>query len=136
MPGETTHYKIKYAEAADEVKAFPAEVSKPGAETIDKELYEGNKVANGQVYGALTTRTNGTEYEPSATRATLVILEAISTTSSKIIVKVGGVTLAGPIINGTPGEKQVSSLTFICPAGLKWVTEGVVGTLKSSYLSL
>lgn len=39
MPGETTNYKIKYALAADEVEKFPAQVSEPGAETIDETLH-------------------------------------------------------------------------------------------------
>lgn len=42
MPAETTVYKIKYAIGTDEVKAFPAEVSQAGAETIDKVLKEHN----------------------------------------------------------------------------------------------
>ena len=40
MPAETTFAKIKYSLAADETKAFPAEVSAPGAKTIDKFLEE------------------------------------------------------------------------------------------------
>jgi hypothetical protein len=40
MPGTTTNYAITFSEAADEVKAFPGEVSSPGAKTIDKVLTE------------------------------------------------------------------------------------------------
>ncbi len=40
MPSETSFAKIKYALAADEVRPFPAEVSEPGAKTIDKFLEE------------------------------------------------------------------------------------------------
>jgi hypothetical protein len=40
MPGHTSHYSIAFAEATDEVKAFPGEVSEPGAKTLDEKLYE------------------------------------------------------------------------------------------------
>lgn len=40
MPGETPTYKFKYALAADETKAFPAEVSEPAAKQIEKVLEE------------------------------------------------------------------------------------------------
>lgn len=40
MPAETSFVKAKYALAADEVKAFPGEVSEPGAKSFDKFIEE------------------------------------------------------------------------------------------------
>jgi len=39
MPATTTHFGIEYALGADSVEKFPAEVSAPGAKTIDELLY-------------------------------------------------------------------------------------------------
>jgi hypothetical protein len=142
MPGETTHFKIKYASAADEVKKFPAEVSQPGAETADVAIYEGNKVANGQVYGALTPRTSGTEYEPSAARPTQVTVYAVAGEAGQplaVQVEVGGVLIGEQALNGGSSKSRVFMM-FICPAGKKWrptlVGGGAGTTLESSYLPL
>ena len=40
MPATTARYGIIYAAAADETKAFPAEVSKVGAEKIEEVIRE------------------------------------------------------------------------------------------------
>ena len=109
MSGETTHFKIKYSESADETKAFPTEVSKPGAETIDKALWEGNKVGAEQKYEAIKAYTKAQAeagVEPSATRAAFVMLGSTSLGTFTV----GGVTM----VSGSPG------LWFIVPAGQKW----------------
>lgn len=122
MPGETTHFKIKYAQAADETKAFPAEVGQPQAEKIDEVLYEGNKVAAGQAYvghGGLAKETP-TGY--SATRATLVVAtfpaKAVETMRVKAYIE--GVEIAALAIQGSAESANNVPITFVLPAGAKW----------------
>lgn len=143
MPGETTHYKIKYSSAADETKAFPTEVSKPGAETIDKELWEGNKVAAGEVYGSLVTRTKAAleaGIEPSATRATLVMFVVTGEVNQTAIctIKVGSVSIAATQGNGN-ASGSTATASFIVPAGKTYsITAGAahVELFQTSYLPL
>lgn len=141
MPGETSHFKIKYSEAADETKAFPTEVSKAGAETIDTALYEGNKVAAGQTYTASTNRTEGTEYEISATRAAYVVPKATSsggTTRVSLAVEVAGVAIGSAnTLAGAGAGASIVSLPFILPAGTKFKLTGEnISTLKTSHVLL
>jgi hypothetical protein len=57
MAGSTTNYAIKFAQGVDKVQKFPAEVSEPGAKTIDKVLYE--KTLNLVEHGASFTAKAG-----------------------------------------------------------------------------
>lgn len=93
-------------------------------------------VANGQVYGAQTSRQRSTkagenEYEPSASRPTLVVLEVAG--SASLSIEVGGVVIASVIA----ASATTTVATFIVPAGKKWkmVSASPVG-VNSSYLTL
>jgi hypothetical protein len=85
-------------------------------------------------YGALTARTAGTEYEPSATRPTLVILSLRSTVAQDTITVTIGTQIHAETANAA---NMPRALSFVVPPGKKWkyaVSGG--GTCKSSYLTL
>lgn len=71
-------------------------------------------------YGIRTKRTTGTEYEPSATRPALVILEVTSAAAFSVLVTCGGVII-GELANASSGSPQPTlSMTFETLAGEKW----------------
>jgi len=90
-------------------------------------------------YTAQTARTAGTEYEPSSTRPTFVILDITGTTNTAIIGEliVGGIKIA-QIGIGRVAETMEITISFVCPHGQKWQIANPFGivTLKSSYLPL
>lgn len=83
-----------------------------------------------QVYGTLVEREGFTEYEPSATRATFVVLSREGANVTRIVV--GGVAVT-PNASVIPGSQIVS---FLCPAGVKWKACQPTEKLFSSYLPL
>lgn len=99
-----------------------------------------NQPAVAQVYGGQTSRTLGTEYEPSSTRATYVMLSIKSLFSSVNTFSVfcGGVEIAlGKLPKSASLEEYELPVGFICPAGKKWkVTGANIQTITSSYLPL
>jgi hypothetical protein len=91
-------------------------------------------------YQAQVTRSAGTEYEPSPTRPTFVVLELADNgeAAHRISVQVGGVTI-GNLENLAPAAIGRKTISFICPPGVKWKATNVDGTgivLMSSYLPL
>ncbi len=122
MQAETTHYKITYAIAADSVNEFPAKVSQVGAEKLDKELYEGNKLAAGQSYGVPSSFVSGTEYEASATRPVQVTVEveAEAGVGTRYVVECGGKKVAEVKISSGASGVTNTPFTFICPAAAKF----------------
>jgi hypothetical protein len=101
-----------------------------------------------QSYGALTARTSGTEYEPSATRLTFVTITMHNSSNGtggiESSVYVGGVEIASPGYYPVAADNALQgsvSYSFFVPPGQKWKAE-VVATadgsaeLKSSYLTL
>lgn len=91
-------------------------------------------IAGSQVYSALASRTEGTEYEPSAVRATSVVASIAGTGTFAGAIVVGGVTMAEFGLNAT----GVASATFTVPAGKKWKWTKASGTIvvETSYLPL
>lgn len=93
-----------------------------------------------QAYSAQTARTLGTEYEPSATRPTFVTLEIVTNgeVRSSASLFVGGVRMGGVQLSKPAEGNATGMASFICPPGLKWKAENVVGspTVNSSYLTL
>ncbi len=143
MPGTTTHFGIKFAQSADEVEKYPAEVSEPGMKKIDEVLYEGNKVANSEPYETSVSRTTGVEYEASAARATFVMLEIqIEAGKEGIVelsVKLGAlpVSFSGGKSTAVAAENAILTPSFIVPATAKWKYEGThIESCHSYYLKL
>lgn len=109
MPSETSFLKIRYSKSTDEIKGFPAEVSEPGAKTIDKFLEE----------RTLTVKEHGVSFTAASG-------ELVKATANI------GVTLPTPTANATVGVlanghevelKGGSALMFIGgPTGLTPVT--------------
>ncbi len=136
MSGVTTHYSIIYAQGADETKKFPADVDQKAKETIDKELWEGNKVGAGQVYSAPVGRALATEFEPSATRPNFVAL-AIGGAAGEWDAKIfcGAVEIGKMTAQPTAATQCCG---FVCPAGKVWKVTSTKGTptISSSYLPL
>jgi hypothetical protein len=136
---ETVHYKLRALTGANPVHDIGVGFADL-AEDVDKALYEGNKVAAGRVYGAQVERAFATEYEPSSTRATQVLLEVFQETSGaqSYEIKVGGIKV-GTITTEKPGIFR-SSVSLVIPAGTKWELKSTGGsgtvTLWSSYLPL
>jgi hypothetical protein len=86
-----------------------------------------NSTAAGQVYSAEASRAINTLFEPSATRATQVVVNTGGSAGGNIVV--------GGVIVGILKEKV--SFPFICPAGLSWKYEAAAGaTCASSYCFL
>ena len=92
----------------------------------DEVLYEGNKVANGQVYTATAGVAAG-EYEPSASRATQVTLATSGTAITAL--KVGAVELTAEVA-------AKSLATFILPAGKTFKFSGGGAEVRRTYLAL
>lgn len=97
-------------------------------------------IALGQSYvEALTTRSAETEYEPSTTRATLVMLTVAGKSGRGIEIYCGGVRISNVTLGpeGSGKTASASAATFICPAGKKWkYALNELATVQSSYLSL
>jgi hypothetical protein len=109
VPGESTHYKIKFAQAADEVKAFPGEVSAPGAKTIDEVIYE--KILHYGSYAgsaalksgelALQQKSGSTFTLPSAATVNQIIAVYCSASCTSVKVStVSGQKIYGDFITG------------------------------------
>ena len=139
----TTHFALPSPTSAGEVKNGAVNIEEL-ANKVDEVLYEGNKVANGQVYGAKTEKTSGTEYEPSASRPTFVVLTAEnpgvgSGDNIAMVVYVGGVIVCEAEGNGGAVIATVTA-SIIVPAGKKWkaTIAASVGSPKvfASYLPL
>lgn len=112
------------------------------AEKIAKRTITGDKLAlSGEKYGSKTERAFLTEYEPSATRPTFVILEGSVSTGEggTLQVFVGGEEIASPSY-AKPGGMETSTIifTFPCPAGTKWECRHSlsVAALHSRYLTI
>lgn len=137
--GTTTHLALPYPTSAGEVKNGATNI-KELAEAVDTFGYEGNKVANGQAYGALTERAPATLQEPSATRPTQVMLTVYLKPSeaARLKLKVGGVEIAVMGLDGTlPAGIPSLPVSFICPAGQSWEWSSEnISKVMSSYLSL
>lgn len=90
-----------------------------------------------QVYSARAKGTSGKEEEPSATRPTQVILEGFNKGAFAMTVEVGGVPISQAT---TPAEasggNSGQTVSFICPAGIKWKATLSGGTVEYSYLML
>src|ERR1035441_6507975 len=109
MPGETTFAKIKFAKSTDETKAFPAEVSEPGAKTIDKYLEEHNltykayagsgTLKSGEL--AVQGKSGETLTLPAAAaNAQIGVFCSAAATSVKVTTS-GGAFIFGDFISGT-----------------------------------
>jgi hypothetical protein len=90
-----------------------------------------------ELYGAKVLKTEGVEYEPNATRPSLIIamIEANVAENTTATITVGGKT----IIEVTLGTAQLTlPATFIVPPGQKWKWTKVAGaiTVRASQLNL
>lgn len=108
MAGSTTFSSIKFAQGIDEVKKFPAEVSEPGAKTIDKYLEEHTltfKAYNGPATLktgelAVQEKSGETFTLPSAATANFVVEVFCWTTATSCkIATAGGATIEGDFIS-------------------------------------
>jgi len=105
-----------------------ATVAGPGAGTMASGI--------GHAYGARVVRSSPTEYEPSASRPTFVMLSAqVHAETTVLNLYVGGVLLntKNVVASGWGGWE------FPCPAGKKWKLEASVGSVEflySNYLEL
>lgn len=89
-------------------------------------------VLNENKYTAQVGRAFETEFEPSASREALVVLEISSPSGAFAPLFVGGVQITE--LNTVAGGR--ATYPFVCPAGQKWKLNKPTGAteLKSSYL--
>lgn len=94
-------------------------------------------------YGAQVSRTSETEYEPSATRSTFVVLTGNSSTvgglepTINMTVFVGGVNITTAAAGRASSQSPLLTVSFICPPKVKWKAKiDENATLTSSYLIL
>lgn len=129
MPGETTHFQIRYALEADEAKPYPQEVSEPGMKKIDEVLYEGNKLANGESYSAWAKKSFGVEYEPSITRPAFVMATVQFTGATQSTELRVGLIQIGEYLSAkaTAEEGTWMAVSFVCPAATTWIFSAGAG---------
>lgn len=101
MPGTTTHYGIEYALGADDVEKFPAEVSQPGAETIDKVLFE----------RLLTLKEHGSNFTAASGELVKCTLSIIVTLPSPAINAVIGILANGENVTVAGGLAKIYTTT-------------------------
>ena len=91
-------------------------------------------------YGAATSRSVGSEYEPSATEPVQVFLVVqFPLETMKFKIEVGSTALPELKVVTPKATGSKLSYTFIVPAGVKWKVKAVSGTIsamESSYLGL
>jgi len=130
----TTHYSLPYPTGVGQVRKGPLDFQEL-AEKTDEVIYEGNKVAAGQAYGARTKRElSPKEYEPSATRSVQVTFEGVASEEWQMQVSIGGVE-----VGKTGGSGHLpKTITLICPAGKKWKVDNIAAgaEIYTTYLSL
>jgi hypothetical protein len=111
MPSETTHFKIKYAVATDELEKFPTQVSEPGAKTIDELLYEKllrfttstaetGTLAVGEYARVASSATAPSRTLPSATAGYMVGIYNAGGSTSLLKVKTPSGAFYGGFIDG------------------------------------
>lgn len=88
-------------------------------------------------YAASVARTKETEYEPSATRPTLVVINAELSIEGQFKLEMfcGG-KFVGAIGVNSPAVGNVGSLTFICPPGAKYKSKGTVTNYQAVHMGL
>jgi hypothetical protein len=130
MPGETTNYKFKYAIAVDEIKAFPAEVSQPGAEKVDAIIKErtltiktyagAGTLKTGEL--AIQEKSNETFTLPSASTANQLIgvFAGASATGVKVTTS-GGVNIAGDFFAGPTLTLANNQHVLLLSTGVGWI---------------
>lgn len=106
MPAETSFAKIKYALAADETKAFPAEVSEPGAKTIDtfleeKTLHFKNYLASGTLKsGELAVQeSNAKTFTLPLAATENQLIGVFSLVNETKVTTSGGATISGDFVS-------------------------------------
>ncbi len=93
-------------------------------------------VVTNNVYSAQETKSFATEYTPSATRFTQVILNCLHNGEKLdgfLVVYCGGVVICNQNFAGV--NNPYLGFSFLCPPGKTWKATGE-GELKSSYLFL
>src|SRR5207237_10101680 len=82
-----------------------------------------NRVSDGQVYSVETSRTESTEYEPSAIRATFVKVKFQWTTGAELLgmeILVGGKNAYTFQALGFTSWETIDTAMFVVPPGVKW----------------
>lgn len=100
-----------------------------------------NKLLTLEASTALTTRAEATEFEPSATKATLVtgMFEGATLTRTKVKASVGGVVVFEGVISAANTGVSAQPFCFAVGAAAKWKWDKVEGTIeafKTSYTVL
>jgi len=128
---------------ATNIETFAVTKGAINGEAISDDKIAANRalvVTNGG-WGAQVERANNTEFEPSATRMTMVALTAERTELSLqqgMEVFVGGVHIASLFESATVAAELGDTLafSFFCPPGVKWKVVATRSKIKSSYLIL
>lgn len=107
---------------------------------VKKGTLTGDKLAvSSAKYSIVEAPGIGTEYEPSATRPALVVLQVLraSSTASSVAAYVGTTKVGEAVVTGAGESARGSCITFLCPAGAKWhyTSEGTGGgTAQAAYI--
>jgi hypothetical protein len=141
MPGTTTNFGIEFAEATDEVKAFPGEVSAPGAKKIDEVLHErfltvkSTAVEVTAKAGELVeTTATATVNLPAASTANLPV-GVFCTVGTLSLKATHGEKIRGDFLEATECKFAVNQHGLLYPDGTNWLIMAGTPAREQTWIS-
>jgi hypothetical protein len=130
-----------YVEATHEVTLTRRQHVRLRAAGANSWLIVAGEVKRTQIYGVFASPAEGTEYEQSETRPTLVVLQVLrsSSTVASVAAYVGTTKVGEAVVTGAGESNRGTCITFIVPPGQKWHyrSEGTGGgAAQAAYLTL